>query len=57
MYIGHVLRMPESRVVRRALMPLTEADVHIPGAEAGQPFYGLPDNQSHSRLVNRALNV
>ena len=29
-YLGHVLRMPESRVVRRALMALTEGGTHYP---------------------------
>ena len=29
-YLGHVLRMPESRVVRRALMALTEGGTRYP---------------------------
>ena len=29
-YLGHILRMPESRVVRRALMALTVTGTHYP---------------------------
>ena len=42
-YIGHIPRMPDSRVVRRALMALTACWDRHP-LPRGQPSRGLPDN-------------
>ena len=40
-YLGHILRMPESRMVRRALMALAKGSTVYP---KGSLLYGLPGN-------------
>ena len=48
-YLGHIMRMPESRVVRRALVSLT-----VTGTQSQRAAFSWNARQSHSRTLRRA---
>ena len=53
-YLGHILRMPESRVVRRVLMVLTGSGTHYPDGSLLMDCQTISFENIEARVLQRA---